>query len=67
MSASPWARSMPANERTYRLTLRAERFEPPHQHIEQAFARRLLRHVAQIRAEHGTIDIFEEGGHNRER
>ena len=40
----------------------ASHFEPPHQHVEQALARRLFRHVAQILGEHGAIDGFDVRG-----
>src|SRR5580698_8420935 len=53
------ARASGAQQRAYRLAMRRQYFEPPHQHVEQPLARRLLGRVAQIRGEHGAVDRLD--------
>jgi hypothetical protein len=48
--------------------VRRQHFEPAHQHVEQALARRLLRHVVIAAAgEHGTVDGLHVRGEDGER
>ena len=54
-------------ERTHRSLVRLERFEAPHQHVEQPLARRLLGHLVVGGGEHGAIDRFCLRGQNCER
>ena len=47
--------------------MRREQFEPPHQHVEQPFARRFLRHVGIDAGEHRAVGLLDVGGKDRQR
>ena len=47
--------------------MRRQNFDPAHQHVEQAFARRLLFHVAHVLRQHGAVDGLDVGGEDTER
>ncbi len=68
LSASAKARIAPrrAHQRAHRFLIRRQRLQPAHQHVEQPFARRLLRHVAAA-GKHRTVDVLHMGGEDRQR
>ncbi len=56
-----------ARQRAHRGLVRRQHFEPPHQHVEQPLARRLLRHVGIDAGEHGAVGLLHVRGEDRER
>jgi len=47
--------------------VRLKQFQPAHQHIEQLFARGLLRHVGIDPGKYGLVDVLDMCGENRKR